>query len=130
MSTTAVIAVAAAVVVILVLGGFLFMAGRVLAELNRQLGAVIAAVGTVAAETEPVDAAVESINRDVGSVQALLSTLSERDPGGAGLLAEGETDELPEFKGSSQHRLVVRSVEVRRRPRRVSSIRGSCVVGC
>ena len=35
-----------------------------------------------------LDAAVESINRDVGSVQALLSTLSERDPGANGAPAE------------------------------------------
>lgn len=84
MSTTAVIAIAAAVLVILVLGGFLLVVGRVLAELNRQLRAVIEAVGTMSAETEPVESAVESINRDLESVQGLLSSLAEREPGGNG----------------------------------------------
>ncbi|MBA2360054.1 MAG: DNA polymerase IV [Actinobacteria bacterium] len=41
-----------------------------------------------------------------------------------------DQDALPEFKGSSQHRLVERSVEVCRRPRRGSSIRGFSLGGC
>ncbi len=62
-------------------------------------------------------------------VDALEMAVHRRRPR-PGLVHHSDQGSQAEFKGSSQHRLVVRSVEVRRRPRRGSSIRGSCVVGC
>jgi len=60
---------------------------------------------------------------------ALAMAVARRQPA-AGVIHHSDRGSQPGFKGSSQHRFVRQSVEVRRRPRRVSSIRGSCVVGC
>ena len=48
----------------------------------------------------------------------------------AGVIHHSDAGSQGEFKGSLQHRLVGWSVEVRRRPRRASSIRGFFLVGC
>ena len=62
-------------------------------------------------------------------VDAISMAISRRKPK-PGLVHHSDRGSQPEFKGSSQHRLVERSVEVRRRPRRASSIRGSSLGGC
>lgn len=62
-------------------------------------------------------------------VDAISMAIARRKPK-PGLVHHSDRGSQPEFKGSSQHRLVERSVEVRRRPRRASSIRGSSLVGC
>jgi hypothetical protein len=84
MPAAAVVTIIAAVVVVLVLAGFLLTIARVLVQVNRQVEAIIAAVGTIAAETKPVNPAVRSIDDNLGAARDVLSSLLESKVGADG----------------------------------------------
>jgi len=84
MPAAAVVTIIAAVVVVLVLAGFLLTIARVLVQVNRQVEAIIAAVGTIAAETKPVNPAVRSIDDNLGAARDVLTSLLESKVGADG----------------------------------------------
>jgi putative transposase len=59
-------------------------------------------------------------------VGALAMAVTRRQPGGDSTILHSDHGTQLEFKGSSQHRLVRRSIGTRRGPLRESSSRGSC----
>jgi len=61
--------------------------------------------------------------------EALEMAVTARRPG-PGLLFHTDRGSQTEFKESSQHRLVGASIDDHQEPRRESSIRASCAVGC
>jgi putative transposase len=64
-------------------------------------------------------------------LDALRMALGRRDAGAdVELIHHSDRGSQLELKGSSQHWLVLQSVEARRVPRLAFSSRGSCVVGC
>ena len=84
MPAAAVVTIIAAVVVVLVLAGFLLTIARVLVHVNRQVEAIIAAVGTIATETKPVNPAVRSIDDNLGAARDVLTSLLESKVGADG----------------------------------------------
>ena len=81
MPASAIVTVVIVVLVILLLVGFMLVVARVLADVNKQLAAVTAAVGAIAEKTGPVDAAVRSIDEDLGSAREALTALLESKVG-------------------------------------------------
>jgi hypothetical protein len=75
MSAAAAVSIFAAVVVVLVLAGFLLAIARVLAGVSKQLDVVIGAVGEIAARTAPVTGVVDSINNNLSASADLLTGL-------------------------------------------------------
>jgi len=75
MPVAAIVTIAAAVLIVVVLAVYLLALARVLRDVNRQLGAVVEAVGTMATSTEPVNEVVESIDRDLGAARHRLEAL-------------------------------------------------------
>lgn len=84
MPAAAVVTIIAVVVVVLVLAGFLLTTARVLVHVNRQLEAVLAAVGTIASTTKAVNPAVRSIDSDLGTARDILASLLESKVGADG----------------------------------------------
>ena len=77
-------------------------------------------VGWQAARSLRTDLALDALEMAIWRRQAQLE----------GLVHHSDRGSQPRFKGSSQHRLVGSRVAVRSGPRRGSSSRGSCEVGC
>jgi putative transposase len=69
--------------------------------------------------------AIDSRQRADLATNALGMAIDSRDPAAGGII-HGDHGTQLEFKGSSQHRLVGRSIGTRRGPLRGSSRRGSC----
>ncbi len=106
MPAAATVTIVLAVVVVLVLAVFLITTARVLVGVDKSLEAVLAAVGTIRAKTEPVNGVVESINTNLDSARDVLGSLLERKVGADGAaelvasvdpLAEGPADEHTPF---------------------------------
>ena len=77
-------------------------------------------VGWQAARSLRTDLALDALEMAIWRRQAQLE----------GLVHHSDRGSQPGFKGSSQHRLVGSTVAARSGPRRGSSSRGSCGVGC
>jgi transposase InsO family protein len=77
-------------------------------------------VGWQASRSLRTDLALDALEMAIWRRQARLE----------GLVHHSDRGSQRRFKGSSQHRLVGLRVAVRSGPRRGSSIRGSCEVGC
>ena len=75
MPAPAIVLIILVVVIVLVLAGFLLTIAKVLLDVNKRLGAVIGAVGTIASRTEPVNPAVQSINSNLGTARDVLTSL-------------------------------------------------------
>jgi len=84
MPAAAVVTILAAVIIIVVLAVFLLAIARVLADVNRQLGTVIGAVGEIAARTKPVEGVVVSINRNLAAAASTLTGLLDSKVGAQG----------------------------------------------
>lgn len=84
MTTAAVVTIIAVVLVVLVLAAFLLTIARVLAGVDKTLGAVITAVGTIATKTEPVEDVVDSLNRNLDTASGALTSLLESKVGAEG----------------------------------------------
>ncbi len=84
MTTVAIVTIIAAVLVVLVLAAFLLTIARVLAGVDTTLAAVITAVGTIAAKTEPVGYVVDSLNSNLATASGALSSLLESKVGAEG----------------------------------------------
>ncbi len=84
MPAAAIATIILAVVVVLVLAIALLAIARVLVDVNKQLGAVIGAVGEITARTEPVNDVVGSIDTDLGTARDVLTSLLESKVGADG----------------------------------------------
>lgn len=81
MPAPAIATIVLAVVVVLVLAGFLLAIARVLLDVHRKLGPVIEAVGMIASQAKPVDPVVRSITSNLATAQGGLSSLLESKVG-------------------------------------------------
>lgn len=81
MPAPAIATIVLAVVVVLVLAGFLLAIARVLLDVHRKLGPVIEAVGMIASQAKPVDPVVRSITGNLATAQDGLSSLLESKVG-------------------------------------------------
>ncbi len=81
MPASAIVTIVVAVGVVLLLFGFMLVVAKVLADVNKQLAAVTAAVGAIAEKTAPVDSAVRAIDEDFGAAREALTALLERKAG-------------------------------------------------
>lgn len=84
MPAAGMVTIALAVVVILVLAGFLLQVARVLVDVHRKLGTVIDAVATIASQAKPVEPVVRSIDENLATGREVLGSLLESKLGADG----------------------------------------------